>query len=87
MCSKIKLSVGSTLTGKAVLAVRLKDTASNARDNPTLGYDKLEGELRKLGFDVGERQSARCCLTWHSTRAGTLTAGQFVACDFFTLHR
>jgi putative transposase len=24
-----------------------------ARDNPTLGYDKLEGELRKLGFDVG----------------------------------
>jgi hypothetical protein len=24
-----------------------------ARDNPTLGYDKLEGELCKLGFDVG----------------------------------
>ena len=24
-----------------------------ARDNPTLGYDKLEGELRKLGFEVG----------------------------------
>ena len=24
-----------------------------ARDNPTLGYEKLEGELRKLGFEVG----------------------------------
>jgi hypothetical protein len=24
-----------------------------ARDNPALGYDKLEGELRKLGIDVG----------------------------------
>jgi hypothetical protein len=24
-----------------------------ARDNPTLGYDKLAGELRKSGFDVG----------------------------------
>jgi putative transposase len=24
-----------------------------ARDNPTLGYDKMEGEMRKLGCDVG----------------------------------
>ena len=67
-----------------------------ARDNPTLGYDKLEGELRKLGIDVGAT-TIRTVLLRHGvppaperSRQGSSWRTflnhykeQFLACDFF----
>jgi putative transposase len=69
-----------------------------ARDNPTLGYDKLEGELRKLGIDVGAT-TIRTVLLRHGvptaperSRQGSSWRTflnhykeQFLACDFFTV--
>ncbi|NDJ79073.1 MAG: transposase [Chloroflexi bacterium] len=69
-----------------------------ARDNPTLGYDKLEGEMRKLGFDVGAT-TIRTVLLRHGvppaperSRQGSSWRTflnhykeQFIACDFFTV--
>jgi putative transposase len=69
-----------------------------ARDNPTLGYDKLEGELRKLGLDVGAT-TIRTVLLRHGVppapergRQGSSWRTflrhykeQFLACDFFTV--
>jgi putative transposase len=69
-----------------------------ARDNPTLGYEKLEGELRKLGFDVGAT-TIRTVLLRHGVppapergRQGSSWRTflnhykeQFLACDFFTV--
>jgi hypothetical protein len=69
-----------------------------ARDNPILGYDKLEGELRKLGFDVGATTICTVLLRHDIPPApersrqgsswGTFLAhykDQFLACDFFTV--
>jgi putative transposase len=67
-----------------------------AHDNPTLGYDKLEGELRKLGFDVGAT-TIRTVLLRHGvppaperSRQGSSWRtflnhykDQFLTCDFF----
>jgi putative transposase len=69
-----------------------------ARDNPTLGYDKLEGELRKLGLDVGAT-TIRTVLLRHDIPPGPERGRQgnswrtvlnhykeqFLACDFFTV--
>jgi putative transposase len=69
-----------------------------ARDNPTLGYDKLEGELRKLGIEVGAT-TIRTVLLRHGvppaperSRQGSSWRTflnhykeQFLACDFFTV--
>jgi putative transposase len=69
-----------------------------ACDNPGLGYDKLEGELRKLGFDVGST-TIRTVLLRHGvppaperSRQGSSWRTflnhykeQFLACDFFTV--
>jgi hypothetical protein len=82
-------SVDSTLEGW-ILQV--------ARDNPTLGYDKLEGELRKLGFAIGAT-TIRTVLLRHGvppaperSRQGSSWRtflnhykDQFLACDFFTV--
>ena len=73
------------------------DTASGARQ-PTLGYDKLEGELRKVGVDVSAT-TIRTVLLRHGvppsserSRQGSSWRtflshykGQFLACDFFTV--
>lgn len=69
-----------------------------ARDNPTLGYDKLEGELRKVGLKVSAT-TIRTVLLRHGVppaperaRAGSSWQtflnhykDQFLACDFFTV--
>ena len=69
-----------------------------ARDNPTLGYEKLEGEMRKLGFDVSAT-TIRTVLLRHGVppapergRQGSSWRtflnhykDQFLACDFFTV--
>jgi putative transposase len=69
-----------------------------ARDNPTLGYEKLEGKLRKLGFDAGAT-TIRTVLLRHGvppaperSRQGSSRCTflnhykeQFLACDFFTV--
>ncbi len=69
-----------------------------AKENPTWGYGKLEGELSKLGHDVG-RSTIRGVLKRRHvppaperSRQGTrwrtfLThyKGEMVACDFFTV--
>lgn len=69
-----------------------------ARDNLTLGYEKLEGEMRKLGFDVGAT-TIRTVLLLHGvppaperSRQGSSWRTflnhykeQFMACDFFTI--
>ncbi len=71
-----------------------------ARDNPTLGYDKLEGELRKVGVDVSAT-TIRTVLLRHGvppaserSRQGSSWRTflnhykeQFLACDFFTVER
>ena len=69
-----------------------------ARDNPTLGYDKLEGELRKLGFEVSATtirtvmqrhgippapERARQGSSWRTFLSHY--KDQFLACDFFTV--
>ncbi|HEY9756118.1 MAG TPA: integrase core domain-containing protein [Oculatellaceae cyanobacterium] len=69
-----------------------------ARDNPGLGYDKLKGELRKLGFPVSPT-TIRTVLQQHGippaperSRAGSSWRTflnhykeQFLACDFLTV--
>ena len=69
-----------------------------ARENPGLGYDKLEGELRKLGFTVSAT-TIRTVLVSHGippaperSRSGQSWQTflnhykeQFLACDFFTV--
>jgi hypothetical protein len=69
-----------------------------ARDNPGLGYDKLKGELRKLGFKVSPT-TIRIVLQRHGippaperSRSGsswrtflTHYKEQFLACDFLTV--
>jgi putative transposase len=69
-----------------------------ARDNPELGYEKLAGEMCKLGYDVGKTTVSNVL-----NRHGIMPApergrqgsnwqtflnhykGQFLACDFFTV--
>jgi putative transposase len=67
-----------------------------AQENPTLGYDKLEGELRKLGFEVSAT-TIRSIMLAHGIppaperrRRGTSWRTflkhyheQMLACDFF----
>jgi putative transposase len=69
-----------------------------ARDNPGLGYDKLKGELRKLGFRVSPT-TIRIVLQRHGippaperSRSGSSWRTflnhykeQFLACDFLTV--
>lgn len=69
-----------------------------ARDNPGLGYDKLKGELRKLGFKVSPT-TIRIVLQRHGippaperSRSGSSWRTflnhykeQFLACDFLTV--
>jgi len=69
-----------------------------ARDNPGLGYDKLKGELRKLGFKVSPT-TIRIVLQRHGippaperSQSGTSWRiflnhykEQFLACDFLTV--
>jgi putative transposase len=69
-----------------------------ARDNPGLGCEKLEGELRKIGLDVSATtirtvlqrhnvppapERSRQGSSWH-TFLGHYKE-QFLACDFFTI--
>ena len=69
-----------------------------AKENPTWGYGKIEGELSKLGYDIG-RSTIRDVLkrkhvppapdcskrgsTWRTFLAHY--KGEIVACDFFTV--
>ncbi len=69
-----------------------------ARENPTWGYGKLEGELGKLGYDIG-RSTIRDVLKRkhvppasergkHASSWRTFLAhyqGRILACDFFTV--
>ena len=69
-----------------------------AHDNPTLGYDKLEGELRKVGLKVSAT-TIRTVLVRHGippaperSREGSSWPtflnhykDQLLACDFFTV--
>ena len=69
-----------------------------AQDNPRLGFKKLEGELRKLGFEVSRAtvrrvlrrhdilpapERSRQSLSWRSFL--THYKEQILACDFFTI--
>jgi putative transposase len=67
-----------------------------ALDNPGLGYKKLEGELRKLGFEVSHMTIGTILRRHgippspdrsHSTWRRFLNhyKDQFLACDFFTV--
>jgi len=65
-------------------------------DNPRLGYEKLEGELRKLGYEISYI-TIRTVLRRHGMSPGPKHSGsswrtflnhnkeQFLACDFFTV--
>jgi putative transposase len=69
-----------------------------AKENPRWGYGKIEGELGKLGYDIG-RSTIRDLLkrkrvppaperckrgsTWHTFL--THYKGEIIACDFFTV--
>jgi hypothetical protein len=69
-----------------------------AKENPTWGYGKLEGELGRLGYDIG-RSTIRAVLKrqWvpptaerakHASNWGTFLAhykDQILVCDFFTV--
>ena len=69
-----------------------------AQDNPTFGYDKIEGELRKIGFQISAT-TIRTILQQHgipsaSDRSENSSSWrtflnhyqqQFLACDFFTI--
>jgi putative transposase len=69
-----------------------------AKENPTWGYGKLEGELRKLGYDIG-RSTVRDVLkrqrvppaperAKRASSWGTFLnhyKDQMLACDFFTI--
>jgi hypothetical protein len=51
-----------------------------AQDNPGLGYDKLKGELRKLGFKVeSDDHSYRPPTARHSPGTRTFTVREFLA--------
>lgn len=69
-----------------------------ARDNPGLGYEKLAGELRKLGFQVSKTTVSTVLERYgippapERGRAGSSRRvflnhdkDQFLACDFFTV--
>jgi putative transposase len=67
-----------------------------AKDNPGLGFEKLEGEMRKLGLEVSF-VTIRTVLRRHGFQAEPDHSGsswriflnhykdQFLACDFFTV--
>jgi putative transposase len=67
-----------------------------ARENPGLGYQKLEGEMRKLGFDVSHT-TIRTVMNRHGLPPSPERSSsswrrflnhykdQFLACDFFTV--
>jgi putative transposase len=69
-----------------------------AQNNPTFGYDKIEGELRKIGFQISAT-TIRTVLQQHGIppapqRCENSTSWrtflnhyqqQFLACDFFTI--
>ena len=69
-----------------------------AQDNPTFGYDKIEGELRKIGFQI-RATTIRTVLQRHGIPSAPQRCQnasswrtflnhyqqQFLACDFFTI--
>ena len=85
--------------GRPTISPELKDLILRlAKENPTWGYGKLEGELGKLGYDVG-RSTVRDVLkrqqvppaperAKHGSSWRTFLAHyreQMLACDFFTV--
>ncbi len=69
-----------------------------AQENPTWGYGKLEGELRKLGYAIGRSTIRDVLKRQHVPPAPQRSAGgsswriflshyhdQMLACDFFTV--
>jgi putative transposase len=85
--------------GRPPLDAELEDwIIRSSRENPGLGYDKLIGELRKVGFKVSAT-TLRSVLQRHGIppapeRAGSSSSwrtflqhykDQFLACDFFTV--
>ncbi len=91
---KKKASLGRPPISAEVAALLLR----LARENPTWGYGKLEGELGKLGYDIG-RSTIRDVLkrqhvppaperskhgsSWHTFLAHY--KDEIVACDFFAV--
>ena len=59
----------------AKLIVRL------ARENPTWGYRRIQGELARLGVRVAASMCGKCC----SARSLRAQATGIVACDFVTV--